>query len=133
MNTNIISPLTTNKSERTWGMSVHLVVMIAAMMTSWVAGAAGAVAALAFLLIKPMGSAFVAEHAREALNFNISMFLYAAIGFVLTVLTLGLGLIVFIPLGAGLALMWLACSIIAAIQANDGQVYRYPLSIRFVR
>ena len=89
---------------------------------------------------------FVAAHAREAFNFNFSMFLYAcavcAIGMLLlgaTVLTLGIGLIVTLPAGlallvaiAGIAVMWLVCSIVATIKAWNGEDYRYPLTIRLL-
>ena len=91
-------------------------------------------------------SAFAAAHAKEAANFNLSMFLYACaagvVGIVLvgaTVLTLGLGALVTIPAGilllcviAAIALMWLVCSFIAAFKAWDGKPYRYPLTIRLL-
>ena len=88
--------------------------------------------------------AHVAAHAREALNFNFSMFLYAAIAAVIafvlvgtTVLTLGLGAILTVPAGillaiviGAVALMWLVCSLVAASRAWNGQPYRYPLTLR---
>ena len=98
-------------------------------------------------LIKRDDSAFASEHAREAINFNLSMFLYAcaamAIGVVLvgaTVLTLGIGLLVTAPAGlllllaiGAIAVMWLVCSIIATIKAWNGEHYRYPLTLRLFR
>ena len=98
-------------------------------------------------LIKRNDSAFAAAHAREAVNFNLSMFLYAclagAIGVVLvgaTVLTLGIGAIVTAPAGLllaalaiAIAVMWLVCSIIAAIKAWNGEEYRYPMTLRLLR
>ena len=89
-------------------------------------------------------SSFSAEHAKEAVNFNLSMFIYAAIAVVITivlvgatVLTLGIGLLVTAPAGlllllayAAIAVTWLVCSLIAASKAYDGQPYRYPITIR---
>ncbi|MDN5783076.1 MAG: DUF4870 domain-containing protein, partial [Luteimonas sp.] len=82
--------------------------------------------------------------AREAINFNLSMFIYAcvatAIGIALigaTVLTLGLGILVTAPAGlvlllaiAAIAVTWLVCSIIATIKAWNGEQYRYPFTLR---
>ena len=131
-------------SDRQWAVGAHVAALLAALLTSWVAGAAGAIAALAVWMLVRDKSPFASEHAKEALNFNLSMLLYAiaavAIGVVLvgaTVLTLGLGLLVTAPAGlllvlayAAIAVTWLVCSLIAAFKAYDGQAYRYPLTLR---
>lgn len=131
-------------SERQWAALAHVAALVFALCTSWIAGVAGMLGAGAVYVIKRDDSTFVAAHAREALNFNLSMFIYAcvacAIGAVLigaTVLTLGLGIIVTLPAGlalvlaiAALALMWLVCSVIAAVKAWNGEAYRYPLTMR---
>ena len=131
-------------ADRQWAAAAHVAALVLALMTSWTAGFAGMLAAGAVYLLKRDDSPFAAGHAREALNFNLSMFLYAcavcAIGVLLlgaTVLTLGIGLIVTLPAGllllaavAAIAVMWLVCSIVAAVKALDGQEYRYPLTLR---
>ena len=58
------------------------------------------------------------------------MFLYAAASILLVVFTLGLGLLVAVPLWIGLALAWVVFTIVAAVKAYDGETYRYPLTIR---
>lgn len=75
---------------------------------------------------------FVAEQAREALNFNLSLLLYLAGGVVLSVLTIGLGLLLVVPLAVVAAVAWLALTVIAALRAADGQIYRYPLTLRLI-
>lgn len=134
-----------DENERFWAAGAHVLALVLALATSWVVGAAGIVGALIVYLVK-RDSAFAAEHAREAMNFNLSMFLYAcaaiAIGVVLvgaTVLTLGLGLILTLPAGIALAIavaaigvLWLVCSIIATIKAWQGEHYRYPLTLRLI-
>jgi uncharacterized Tic20 family protein len=120
-------------SERQWAAGAHLGALILALLTSWVAGAAGAVGALAVWMVKRDDSPFAAEHAKEALNFNLSMFIYAVVLVVLSVITLGLGLVVTVPLALAIAVTWLVCTLIAAFRAYDGQAYRYPLSIRLFR
>jgi len=143
----IQGPIATPDSERHWAASAHLAALLLALMTSWMAGVAGVVGAGIVYLIKRDDSDFVAGHAREAINFNLSMFIYAclavatAIALVgVTVLTLGIGLIVTLPAGlllvaacAGIAVLWLVCSVIAAFKAWNGERYRYPFSIRLLR
>lgn len=131
-------------SERQWAALAHLSALVLALMTSWIAGIAGVLAAAVVYLVKRDDSPFASEHAREAINFNLSMFLYAcvaaAIGVALigaTVLTLGIGILVTAPAGlllllaiAAIAVLWLVCSIIATVKAWNGESYRYPLTLR---
>jgi len=143
--TSIISA-SPSASERQWALAAHLTALLLALLTSWMVGVAGALGALAVWLLKRDDSPFVAGHALEALNFNLSMLIYAclavAIGIALvgiTVLTLGLGLLLTIPAGlmlllamAAIAVLWLVCSLVAMAKAWDGQPYRYPFSIRLI-
>ena len=133
-------------SDRHWAAAAPIAALAAAALTHWFAGVAGTLAALAVWMLVRDKSAFASAHAREAANFNLSMFLYACAvcvaGVVLlgaTVLTLGIGLIVTAPAGialllavAAIAVMWLVCSIIAAVKAWNGEDYRYPLTMRLL-
>ena len=117
-----------------------------ALLTSWMAGLAGALAALAIYVYQRDRSSFAAEHAKEALNFNLSMFIYACAAALIallllgaTVLTLGIGIILTGPAGLllamaalAIAVLWLVCSVIAAFKAYNGETYRYPLTLRLV-
>jgi uncharacterized protein len=136
----------TTHSERQWSALAHAGALALALLTSWTAGFAGMLAAIVVYLLKKDESAFIAGHAREAFNFNLSMFLYACAvvvaGVLLlgaTVLTLGIGIILTLPAGllllalvAVLAVTWLVCSIIATVKAWNGESYRYPLTIRLL-
>jgi len=119
-----------SSGERTWAASAHLAALVAALVTSWFAGVAGAVAAFVVWLLVRDKSRFAAVHAKEALNFNFSMFLYAVASIALVVFTLGIGLIVAVPIWVALAILWLVCTIVATVKAYDGEVYRYPLTLR---
>lgn len=119
--------------DRQWAAGAHAAALGAALLTSWIAGIAGAVGALVVWMLVRDKSAFAAEHAKEAINFNLSMFLYAAIAVVLVIFTLGIGLIVALPLWVILGVTWIVCTLIAAFKAYDGQAYRYPLTIRLFR
>lgn len=132
--------------ERTWAAAAHVAALVLALCTSWLAGVAGMLGAGVVYLLKRDDSPFAAQHAREAFNFNLSMFVYAlvacAIGIALlgaTVLTLGIGLLLTLPAGivllvaiAVVAVVWLVCSIIAAVKAMNGEPYRYPFTIRLL-
>jgi|GEM_PF-223313 len=134
-------------SERQWAASAHFAALLLAMLTTWIAGAAGVVGAGTVYLLKRDDSSFVAEHAKEAINFNLSMFIYSCIAVVIgvllvgaTVFTLGIGLILTLPAGivlvlacAAIALLWLVCSVVATIKAWNGERYRYPLTLRLLK
>ena len=76
---------------------------------------------------------YVRRHAAEALNFNLSFTLYALIGgFITVVLMLVLVGFLLIPVLIAAAIAWLVLVIVAGVKANNGEDYRYPLTIRFV-
>ncbi len=79
-------------------------------------------------LLKRKTMPFVNEQAKEAMNFQISITLYALAaalltslweGFVLLLLLLGIAMLVFV--------------IIAAVRSYRGVHYRYPLTLRVIR
>ncbi len=124
---------TPSQTDRQWAAGAHAGALLLALLTSWAAGIAGAVAAFVVWMVVRDKYSFAAEHAREALNFNVSMFIYAAISVLALVVTLGIGIIVLLPLWIVLGLMWLVCSLIATFKAWDGQSYRYPATIRLFK
>jgi len=120
--------------ERNWAMAAHLCGLL------WAAGGTGLIfipfGSLAlFTMLGPLiiwrakGQAmpYVAEQAKEALNFQITVFLLALLCAVLMFVLIG-----FVLLWA-LGLADLILVIIAAIQASDGKAYRYPCSLRLVK
>ena len=145
--TQSLSTTSPTSSERQWAAGAHLAALLLALCTSWIAGAAGMLGAGIVYLVKRDDSDFAAEHAREAFNFTLSMFIYACIAVAVavalvgaTVLTLGLGIILTAPAGlllllavAAIAVLWLVCSIIATVKAWNGEHYRYPLTLRLLR
>lgn len=69
---------------------------------------------------------YVEQHAREALNFNISMTIYAIASAVLILAVIG---IVLLPV---VLVAWLVLSIVGAAKASNAEPYEYPFTIRFV-
>lgn len=83
-------------------------------------------------LLKRDGDPFVREHAVEALNFNLTMFGAGILAVLVAMATLGIGLLVVLPLGLVLFVVWVVFTLVAAVRASNGDRYRYPVSIRLV-
>ena len=116
------------ESERNWAMAMHLVTLGVMFLGGW-----QVVVPLVGLLWKGGESGFVADHSREQLNFQISLIIYTVVAFVLAVLTLGIGLLVIVPIALLVGLVVIIVTILAAVAANRGDAYRFPLTIRMVR
>lgn len=69
---------------------------------------------------------YVDYHGKEALNFNISFLIYAIVSGFLIFLLIGL---LVLP---AVLITWFVLVIVAAVKANAGERYRYPLTIRFI-
>ncbi len=72
-------------------------------------------------------SEYVAANAKEALNFHLSVLIYVICCIPLAFILIGIPMMVVIGLGS------LVLAIIAAIKASQGQIYRYPLTLRLVK
>lgn len=83
-------------------------------------------ALVGYLVFKDRGP-FVRAHARTALNFQITMYIAMFLGGILTVVGIGFLIIV------AAAVLIVIFSIIAAIAANKGQAYTYPLTFEFIK
>jgi len=71
-------------------------------------------------------SEFVAEEAKEALNFQLTLLLLTVAGVLLLVVLVGI--VVLIVTG----LMGIVLPILAAIRVGEGRAYRYPITIRII-
>jgi uncharacterized Tic20 family protein len=122
-----MDPIPTNlrPEEKNWGMLAHLLTLLGyvVLFGHWIPP-------LVIYLSKKDDSPFAAGEAREALNFQISLFLYGVLSLPL------LCLVITIPF---ILLAWLAMlvgqlvlPIVAAVRAADGVPYRYPLTLRLI-
>lgn len=119
--------------ERQWAMFAHLSMLVAGLVTAMFLGGAGSfIGPLVIWLVKKDTMPFVADQAREALNFSIVVSALMLIFYVLTMLTLGLLFFITIPLATLVGVAALVFVIIAAIKANEGVAYRYPFNVRLV-
>ncbi len=81
---------------------------------------------VAYLVLRDRGE-FVRQHARAALNFHITAAIASVVASILTVVLIGF---VLLPVIAVLVVVF---AVMAAVAANQGQFYRYPLTIEFVK
>ncbi|MGB0133199.1 DUF4870 domain-containing protein [Dokdonella sp.] len=114
--------------ERTWALLGHL----SAFSAFIVAGLGCVLGPLIIWLIKRDTLPFAGDQAKEALNFNITILLAGLALWIVTVVTLGIGLLLTVPLGLALFAYWLVFTIVAAVNANNGIRYRYPFTLRLV-
>jgi len=121
-------PLT--PSVRTWTILCH-----ASAFLGFFVPVAGHIAGpLIVWLVKRDESPEIDEHGKESVNFQISMFIYASILGVITFILLFVLIgFLLIPLFAILFLADVVLVIIASLKASEGQLYRYPLTIRLIK
>ncbi|TWI10603.1 DUF4870 domain-containing protein [Aerolutibacter ruishenii] len=122
-----------SKEERQWAMFAHLSALAGGLLTSALGGWGMFLGPLVIWLMKKDEMPFVADQAKEALNFNITV---AAVLLILTVLgfvTLMIGFILILPIMVLIGLAALVFIILAAVKANEGVAYRYPLTIRLIK
>jgi uncharacterized Tic20 family protein len=109
-------PTRMTKSEaRTWALAAHLSPLMV-----------GFLGPLVIWLIKKDESEYVARHAKEALNFQISMFIWLSISAVLIIVIVGFFLLM------ALSVLMVVFPIIAAVKSNEGKSYKYPLTLRLI-
>ena len=106
----------TTKDERTWGMLCHL-----AGFAGYIFPFGNIIGPLIVWSMKKDEYPMVADQGKESMNFAISILVYVLI----TLIT------VVVPIA--IAVFAIVMRIIACIRANDGEYYRYPLTIRFIK
>ena len=114
--------------ERTWAMLGHL-----SALSAFITGLGCVIGPLIVWLIKRDTMPFAGEQALEALNFNISAIIAAVALGVFTLITLGIGALITIPAFFVLFVGWFVLTIVAAVKANSGERYRYPLTLRLIK
>jgi uncharacterized Tic20 family protein len=83
----------------------------------------GFILPLVIWMMKKEESEFIDDQGKEALNFQITIFLaHMTIGLI----TCGLGIFIIAPLA-------IVFSVLGAMAANRGEWYRYPMNIRFIK
>ena len=114
-----------NKDARMWGMICHLAGLSGLIPVVPVFGSI--IGPLIVWQIKKDEFGFVNDQGKEALNFQITILIYLIVSGLLCFACVGF---VLLPAVVIFDLVFL---LIAAVKANDGERYRYPLTIRFIK
>ncbi len=110
------------KDERMWAMIAHLSAVV-----GFIIPFGNIIAPLLIWILKKDESAFINDQGKEALNFQISVTIYAIVCVILIFVVIGILLIIILGIGI------LIFVIIASINSYDGKAYRYPLTIRIIK
>jgi uncharacterized Tic20 family protein len=113
-----------NESARSWCIGLHLSGLSGIILPF---ALAHVVAPLVIWLIKRADSPLIDVTGKEVLNFQISFTIYFAIAGALCWVLIGL---LILPV---FFIIWLVCTIIAAVRTSNGESYCYPMTIRFLR
>jgi hypothetical protein len=108
--------------ERKWAMFAHI-----GTFSSMFVPLGNIIAPIVIWQIKKNESDFIVDQAKESLNFQITLMIYALISFLLVFIIIGFFMIF------ALILFSLIMVIVAGVKANEGEHYRYPMTIRLVK
>ena len=110
------------QDERMWAMFCHL-----SAFAGYIVPFGSILGPLVIWSIKKEQFPAIDEHGKEALNFQISIAIYMIISAILIVIVIGIFLLI------ALAVFRLILIIMASIKANNGEYFKYPLSIQFIK
>jgi uncharacterized Tic20 family protein len=114
-----------SKDAHMWAMFCHLGGLAGLIPVTPIFGSI--IAPLIIWQIKKDEFGFVDEQGKEAVNFQISILIYALVAGLLCLLCVGFVLL------AAVYVFDLVFILIAAIKSNNGEHFRYPLTIRFFK
>ncbi|HWB12557.1 MAG TPA: DUF4870 domain-containing protein [Pirellulales bacterium] len=113
---------TADRDARMWGMLCHL-----SALSMYVSGIGFIVGPLIVWLVKKDDHPFIDDQGKESLNFEISILIYYIVS------TIAIFCVIGIPLLVILHFFHIVMIIVAAVRANGGETYRYPLTIRLIK
>jgi hypothetical protein len=116
------APSPPDKDARMWATICHL-----AALAGYAIPFGHVIGPLVVWLIKKDHYPLVMDQGREALNFQITVTLAVLVALLLTFICIG------IPLLIAIGVADLVFIILAALQANKGVAYRYPLCLRLIK
>ena len=119
--TSVSSPAVTN--VRTWNALCHA----SALLGVFLHFPGHLLGPLIVWLVKRGDSPEIDAHGKESLNFQISMLIYNVVAGVLCLVLIGFALLLI------LHILNLVLVIVASIQASEGKLYRYPITIRLIK
>ncbi|WP_196886800.1 DUF4870 domain-containing protein [Aureivirga sp. CE67] len=118
-----------NAEFKPWGIDLkqYTMFMHLALLTGLVIPFGGYILPLVMWLTNKEGDAIIDEHGKNIANFMISMVIYGFVGFMLSIVFIGIFLLM------ALGIIAIVLPIIGAVRASEGKVYKYPLTIQFLK
>ncbi|MGB3533393.1 MAG: DUF4870 domain-containing protein [Microcoleaceae cyanobacterium] len=110
------------RKTQQWAMFLHFSVL-----ASWVAPFAGLIVPIVIWQVKKKELPELDIHGKIVTNWIISQLIYIAISTILIFFLIG------IPLLFAIFVASIIFPIIAGIKANNGKIWKYPLSIQFLK
>lgn len=107
---------TPDSGERVLAMLSHILTLVSSFIIP-----------LLIWLIKKDSSPYVVTHAKESLNFQISIFIYCIISGILMLVIIGFFLLWLI------GIVSLVLVIVATVRASEDKIYRYPFNLRLIK
>ncbi len=114
--------IVTDSDEKQWGLFTHISALVVLLGIPF----GNVIGPLIIYLIKKDEYEFVEDQGKEVLNFQITWSLI----FLVSAFMIFIGIGVIMLIGFGVA--WLVLVIVGSVAANNGQYYRYPLTIKFL-
>lgn len=111
-----------NSEERNYAMLCHL-----SALAGFVIPFGNIIGPLIVWLLKRNEYAEVDRQGKDALNFQISMTIYAIVSAMLIIILIGILLVI------AVGVLGLVVTIIASVKSSNGERYQYPLSIPFIQ
>jgi len=124
-----ISHASPTREERTWALVAHMGGPAGLLLS---AGLFGFAVPLVIWLAKRDDSEFAGNQAKEALNFQITLFLLHVAIWIFVLATLGIGVLVVWPFAIALWLVELVLGVVAALKSYGGARFRYPFTLRMI-
>lgn len=122
------SPLTpyppSSETDRSWAIGLH-----ASPLIGLIVPLGNLLAPFIIWLIKKPESPYLDEVGKEVVNFQLSTTIYALACTIISFVTCGFGVILFLPL----VLAWFIFVIMAVIKTSNGEPYRYPATWRLIK
>jgi uncharacterized Tic20 family protein len=117
-----VSSAAQEQQTRQWGLFLHLSVL-----AGFVVPIAGLVVPIVIWQLKKAELPGIDAHGKNVLNWIISAIIYAMVGVILVFAVIGT------PLLIALGVIGVIFPIVAGIKANNGELWKYPLAITFLK
>ncbi|MFH1754078.1 MAG: DUF4870 domain-containing protein [Candidatus Latescibacterota bacterium] len=123
MNQNNVESGGIPREARKWAMICHMIALVGLLGN----GIGFLIAPLIVWLLKREDHPFVDQQGKEAVNFQITMFIVLFLSLILALVVVGFVFMIIV------AFIMTIFPILGAIKANAGIDYKYPFTIRFLK